>query len=128
MKLLMSNDDEAEHEENVTEAAQANGPSYGQPDISIYDCFAWPVEPFVSSFRELAQKPLHGSKITLDALFNSDSYDCWLRAVDGCLELGPIDAVQAEPAFIPENLSPDSRTEFGTPARPSLPSSHCPNF
>lgn len=122
LSFLMSNEDEEEYEEeNVAEAAQANGPSHGQLGISVYDCFAWTVEPFLSSFKELAPKPMPASKITLDAFFNSDSYECWLGAVDDRPDLGPIDVLQMEPAFFPENLSPDSRTDYGTPASAFFP-------
>lgn len=118
LSFLMSGAHEDEYEgDNFTEAPHA----HVQHAITLDDCFAWAMQPFLSSFKELAPKPLPASKTTLDDFFNSESYECRLGAVDDRLDPGPIDVVQTEPAFIPENLSPDSKPVYGTPASTFFP-------
>lgn len=54
-------------------------------EICVEDCFNWAVGPFLPVFRRLAPQPLDKSKITLQDLVASESFECELGAINDVL-------------------------------------------
>ncbi|KAJ3498978.1 hypothetical protein NLG97_g705 [Lecanicillium saksenae] len=106
---LTSHEDTSEGEDDAC-TAESNDVGGGQ-DMTIDDCFAWAVQPFIVLFNEIAPKPSPTLEITLDDYFNYDSYCCHLRATYDSLEPGPVELLETIPSFIPEEYETESSNQ-----------------
>ncbi|OAQ95787.1 hypothetical protein LLEC1_04766 [Akanthomyces lecanii] len=112
--------DEASESEDTGSMPENNDAHNGQ-DITIDDCFAWTVHPFIMSFRKLAPKASPTSKMTLQDYFNSESYECQLGAADDRLVPESIDLLDTNNSFIPKNCYIDRNNKHSSNASALFP-------
>ncbi|KAM3500115.1 hypothetical protein MY11210_009550 [Beauveria gryllotalpidicola] len=115
----LASDEPSESEDN--DSIPETNDAHNDQDITIDDCFAWAVHPFIISFKKLAPKASSTSKTTLQDYFNSESYECQLGAADDRLVPESIDLLDTNNSFIPKDCYIDRNNNHSSNASALFP-------
>lgn len=119
LAYLASDEDAFESDDSECIRVPESDDVHRQEDMTMDDCFAWAVQPFIDSFKILAPKPLPASRI--QQYFNSKSYECQLGASDDRLEPGPIELLDMNDSFVPGGCGIHCSHEHSTGASALFP-------